>query len=168
MEKNINNLFKAGARILGLQDPAGFRPHSLQAVMITTLANNNAVNVSEVMHSAQHNTAATSTTYQQSNSISESNRFHALGVAKPNVMSVKPTDVKILPPQHPCTTTTQNTTPPHHPCTTTTPHTTAVASLTQDKILKVEEKVLQLQSTVLQDIKMSYQHRQIMLLSRKV
>ena len=51
----IAELFKKGAKLLGLEDPDDFYPHSLRAMFITSLANDFHLSAKEIMSSARHN-----------------------------------------------------------------------------------------------------------------
>ena len=51
----IAELFKKGAKLLGLEDPNDFYPHSLRAMFITSLANDFHLSAKEIMSSARHN-----------------------------------------------------------------------------------------------------------------
>ena len=77
-ENMIRNLFKEGARILGL--PEDFRPHSLRGACITKLVNSPGVSLAEAMNHARHNSASASRNYQRTDAVSESQRFRALGM----------------------------------------------------------------------------------------
>ena len=76
----INQLFKDGARILGLSNPDSFSPHSLRAYFITRLANTSGVSDKERMVASRHNSVAASAIYQERDSNSEVNRFSVLGI----------------------------------------------------------------------------------------
>ena len=85
----ISKLFKDGAAILGLKDPEDFYPHSLRAMFITQLANNENVNLEELMRSARHKSASSSANYMQRSGLSETNKFRALGMNLPDTEGVK-------------------------------------------------------------------------------
>ena len=74
----IRSLMQEGARILGL--PTTFKPHSLRALCITRLSNDESVSLAETMSIARHSSVSASKTYQTLNGHSEHNRLRALGV----------------------------------------------------------------------------------------
>ena len=76
----IADLFKKGAKILGLDDPKQFYPHSLRAMFITLLANDPSMNPQEIMQSARHASFSSSASYVVSDGQSKSNKFRALGM----------------------------------------------------------------------------------------
>ena len=84
-ENMIRNLFKEGARILGL--PEDFRPHSLRSACITKLVNSPGVSLAEAMNHARHNSASASRNYQRTDAVSEGQRFRALGMMPPSSSS---------------------------------------------------------------------------------
>ena len=61
------------------QKPEQFRPHSLRALYVTHLANDEGVSAKETMLAARHSSISANAAYQQSTSRSESNRYKALG-----------------------------------------------------------------------------------------
>ena len=79
----INKLFKDGAKSLGLPNSEKFCAHSLRAYFITRMANGRGVSDEERMVSSRHNSIAASANYQERNSVSESNKFEALGIKCP-------------------------------------------------------------------------------------
>ena len=79
----VNKLFKDGAAILGLANASSFAPHSLRAYFVTKLSTGDGVNQEERMASSRHNSVAASAIYQERNSVSESNKFAALGIKAP-------------------------------------------------------------------------------------
>ena len=79
-KSKIAELFKKGAKILGLDDPKQFYPHSLCEMFITSLANDPSMNPQEIMQSARHASFTSSASYVISDSQSESNKFRALGM----------------------------------------------------------------------------------------
>ena len=79
----IAELFKKGAKLLGLEDPDDFYPHSLRAMFITSLANDPNLSAKELMCSARHNSIASSAAYMVADGESEANKFVALGMKLP-------------------------------------------------------------------------------------
>ena len=79
----ISDLFKEGAKILGLSDPENFRPQSLRGACITRMVNAENVSMAETMRYARHRSVAASKTYQRTDGVSESNRLKAIGVKIP-------------------------------------------------------------------------------------
>ena len=79
----IGELFKEGAAILGLPNHKVFSAHALRALFVTKLANGKGVSDEERMASSRHNSQAASVIYQERNSLSESNKFEALGIVPP-------------------------------------------------------------------------------------
>ena len=77
-EKAVRALFKEGAKMLGLS--ADFRPHSLRGACITKLVNSPDVSLAETMAVARHSSVSASRQYQRVDSVSEANRFKALGL----------------------------------------------------------------------------------------
>ena len=77
-EKSIRQLFKEGAKMLGLSSQ--FRPHSLRGACITKLVNDPGVSLAETMSHARHSSASASRNYQRVDSVSEAGRFRALGL----------------------------------------------------------------------------------------
>ena len=77
--KKISQMFKDGAKILGLEHPMRFKPHSLRGACITMLANDNSVSLAETMAVARHTSVSASKVYQRVDGISECNRLRALG-----------------------------------------------------------------------------------------
>ena len=60
----IKELFEDGAKILGLDKPEDFYPHSLRAMFITDLANDPNVSNKELLSSACHASISSSIAYQ--------------------------------------------------------------------------------------------------------
>ena len=79
----IKELFEEGAKILGLDKPEDFHPHSLRAMFITDLANNPGVSKKEILRSARHASISSSLAYQTRDGVSESAKFAALGMELP-------------------------------------------------------------------------------------
>jgi hypothetical protein len=77
----VKELICQGADILGI--PRNFRPHSLQAVGVTKLANSRGVSDEEHCHTTRHSTVNTSRAYQTVDGRSEASRLLALGVRIP-------------------------------------------------------------------------------------
>ena len=79
-KQKITELFKAGARLLELSDPDGFKPQSLRGVCITRMVNAENVSTAETMRYARHRSVAASKMYQRTDGISKGNRLRAIGL----------------------------------------------------------------------------------------
>ena len=79
----IAELFKKGAKLLGLEDPDDFYPHYLRAMFITSLANDPNLSAKEIMSSARHNSYASTASYMVADGESETHKFKALGMKLP-------------------------------------------------------------------------------------
>ena len=88
------------------QKPEEFRSHSLRALYVTYLANDDGVSATETMLASRHSSISANAAYQQSNSRSESNRFKALGYIPPKTSETLDAKPKITPIP---TTSTQQT-----------------------------------------------------------
>ena len=75
----INQLFKDGAKILGLPDADKFAAHSLRAYFVTRLSSGAGVSDKERMESCRHDSVAANATYQERDCKSEANKFISLG-----------------------------------------------------------------------------------------
>ena len=87
-KQKITELFKAGARLLELSDPDGFKPQSLRGVCITRMVNSENVSTAETMRYARHRSVAASKMYQRTDGISEGNRLRAIGLMGSGTSSV--------------------------------------------------------------------------------
>jgi hypothetical protein len=83
----VKELICQGADILGI--PRNFRPHSLQAVGVTKLANSRGVSDAEHCRAARHSTVNASRAYQTVDGRSEASRLLALGVRIPEAPQVE-------------------------------------------------------------------------------
>ncbi len=92
----IAALFKEGAVLLGLSNPAGFRPHSLRGVCITRMVNSEDVSLAETMRYARHTSVSASKIYQRTDGISEANRMRAIGLL-PKKSAIVPVQETIIP-----------------------------------------------------------------------
>ena len=88
------------------QKPEEFRPHSLRALYVTYLANDEGVSAKETMLASRHSSISANAAYQQSTSRSESNRYKALGYIPPKTSETLDGKPKITPIP---TTSTQQT-----------------------------------------------------------
>ena len=75
-------MFKKGAKLLGIDNPDDFYPHSLRAMFITSLANNPGLSMKEILSSARHKSVTSSVAYMVSDGSSESAKFGALGMER--------------------------------------------------------------------------------------
>lgn len=104
----IRELFTEGAAILGL--PKKFLPHSLRALCITRMVNDNGVSLSETMEVARHSSVAASKDYMVVNGVSAFNRMKALGASVPT-RDPSSTPVGSLPTSTSCATAEANINP---------------------------------------------------------
>ena len=73
----IRTLIKKAAKHVGIEDWENFRPHSMRALCIQTMANDSDVNNKETMDYVRHNSIASTTHYMKSDSKSSSARLQS-------------------------------------------------------------------------------------------
>ena len=80
----ILQLFRKGAKIMGIANPEEFMPHTLRHMLMTQVANDPNLSLRECMLTLRHESAAATLNYQHRTIESEENRLMCMGFVPPS------------------------------------------------------------------------------------
>ena len=151
----VRELFKEGAAILGLPDPEKFAPHSLRACFVSRLANGKGVSDQEMLDATRHNSISASANYQERDTTSESNKFEALGIKRPALLT------------QPVNSIVEYDSPTENPEYKITSTSHENFSLTQQAINVVEEEIKEVRYSLKPKVAKSSNHKEVLRLGER-
>ena len=101
-KEKINEMFKRGAKIMGMCDFSDFKPHTLRKLLNNQLNNDPNVSLKECMAAMRQTTPSINVVYQERNQKSEENRFIAMGIKLPPQHQESRTEVARLTKKRDC------------------------------------------------------------------